>query len=190
MAKWARLSDWTVRERWKTEDTSQHRVGHPPLLPKAVETALAGRLIDQAVLRNGVPFQMFSAAARSIAKKLHLPQLGGTRGHRSHFLDRNPEIRRRMGEQTQAARAVGLKRAEHAHYCDNLKSVGIQDKPPGMVCNLDETNVGMTHRHGPVFGPSSNVLKRVSVQAALSGKHASMLVVGKADRTGLQRRPK
>jgi hypothetical protein len=61
-AEWAKVSDWTIGERWRNQDTSDHHVGHPPLLSTELESNLARRSIEHSVIGNTILKWLFPLA--------------------------------------------------------------------------------------------------------------------------------
>lgn len=110
------------------------------MLPAAVEDALAGRVMNQAFIRNGTVPQEFRGALKAVTRTLGLPFVGGSRGHARHFLHRHKDLSLRTGERTQANRAVGMTHGGFNRFSNNLEKVGIKDCPPHKLINIDESD--------------------------------------------------
>ena len=54
VSTWSGSSPWTISDRWKKHDTSEHQRGRPPYVPPALEKSFKERIVERAIIGNGM----------------------------------------------------------------------------------------------------------------------------------------
>lgn len=175
LAQWANVDPKTVWLRWRSNDTSVHRLGRPPLLSEAEESHLIEIANMGACASNSVTPAEFRGALHVVATATHTAPVGGSKGHLRRFYDRHPDFTHRRGERTLSTRALGMTRLGYALLMENLNAAGIRDIPARKCINVDEANVFVVHNKVYVVGPRSKVLKHLCAREADCTVHVSIV---------------
>ena len=139
-----------------------------------IRKALATRILDRAIIDNGMKPREVRATLRRITSTASGQAVGGSRGHARGFGHRNPELRNRLAELTKGPRIMGPTRKGHDQVFDNCERVGLTDKPASMVINVDESDVQSKRKTARVVGPRYTVLNRVAVPDKSVSMHISL----------------
>ena len=181
VSTWTGASTWTVSDRWKKHDTSIHQLGRPPYVPPALEASFGERIVERAIIGNGMKPREVRAGLRAIVAAECDTPAGGRKGHLRGFMHRHPKLTDRVAEVTKSTRILGPTRKGHDDMFDNLAAVGLADAVPSMVINIDESDSQAKRSHVRVIGPRYNIIKRISVPDGSVSMHISLVAATRAN---------
>lgn len=150
----------TLRDRLKSQNTSNPRMGRPSVFTEEEEAVLTKHILELAKTFYGITITDLRRIAYDVAEELKMKhnfnretKMAGE-DWVAGFRRRNPEISLRKPSATSLSRVTGFNKNEVDLFFKNLVSVMKQHNfPASRIFNMDETGISSVQKLGPILGP-------------------------------------